>query len=300
MIYIFDLSKTTRALATLTLIIVLMLLTTTAYAATVNRTKGKAVEILVDGGEDFVKGDTVFAVSNGKRVGKIKIVKIKGEKALGKLVKGKAPQGATIKISSKKASPEESTVEKDSSAADTTLPEDGHIGLLVGFSSNSQSVETTASPTETVKMTGSSLSYKAYGDLPLSESLGLIGRLGIENFNVTGTAANAATCSGTTACDTKLSYMTADVLIRYSFLSGDFQPFVSGGLGLAFPMSKDTNALKAAKIATTTIFYGGLGMNYRLSKSMYIPLVAEYGMFPPDKYVSTTLIAVRGGIGFNF
>src|SRR5687768_11020904 len=97
MFIIIDFAKAFRILASIFVLILILVFTTTAYAATVNRTKNKAVEIQMDRDDDLVKGDTVYALSSkGKKIGKISIVKIKGKKAIGKLTKGKAPKGASI------------------------------------------------------------------------------------------------------------------------------------------------------------------------------------------------------------
>jgi opacity protein-like surface antigen len=299
MFIIIDFAKAFRILASLILMFLILILTTTAYAATVNRSKGKAVEIRMDADEDFVKGDKVWAIREGKKVGKIEIVKIKqGKKAIGRLLKGKAPKDAFIQLIEGKSSAASSDDSSDDSkASGGFLPDGAHAGIVFGFASNSQSLK---GAIETVEMTGTSISYKAYVDYPLSESFGVIARIGMDNFVTKGTAANSASCEGTTACETKLNYLAADALARFSFGSGTLTPFAYGGVGIIHPLSKSTNALNEAKLSTETRGILGGGMYYQLSKTMFIPVTLELAALMPTETQTTYSIIGAAGFGMYF
>ena len=95
-------------------------------------------------------------------------------------------------------------------------------------------------------------------------------------------------------------YAAADLLLKYGFTDSTFVPFVMGGLGLHFPISKTSNILDINRISSTTVFYGGAGINWLIGGSTYLQVTGEYGMFPPSNDVSTSFIAARFGLGFRF
>jgi outer membrane protein W len=142
-------------------------------------------------------------------------------------------------------------------------------------------------------MTGSSISVKGFADLPISGDFGLLGRVGIENFGVAGTSPNLG------SVETKIMYLSADLLLRYHLMEGSFKPFPLLGMGLHYPLSKTSGVLDVQRISATTIFFLGGGFNYTLSDSMYLHATAEYGLFPPSNDVKTSLIAIRAGLGFT-
>jgi hypothetical protein len=138
-------------------------------------------------------------------------------------------------------------------------------------------------------MTGSGFSAKGFVDVPVTGSLGLLSRIGVEQFNV------AAGLS-----KTEIMYAAADLMLKYTFNEGTFVTFAMGGLGLHFPISKTSNVLNINQISSTTVFYGGGGFNWLIAGSTYLQATAEYGMFPPSNDVATTFIAARSGLGFRF
>ncbi len=163
-------------------------------------------------------------------------------------------------------------------------------GGVAGYDMTTQEV---TSGGVSVSMTGSGFSLKGFGDLPISGPLGMVGRLGLMQFNVTGSNSG-------TAYKTEILYATADLLLRYNFGEDGFVPFALAGLGLHFPLSKTSNVLDPQRISATTVFFAGGGFHYTLSETSYFTLTAEYGMFPPSNDVKTSMIAARAGMGFKF
>ncbi|MCM2280637.1 MAG: hypothetical protein NDI61_02185 [Bdellovibrionaceae bacterium] len=280
----------------------------TAEAAKVARAKGRLVEIEMDANEDFIKGDKINVMgANGKLIGRLVVLKVKaGKKAIAKLKKGKAPIGATAQLrpsaSAKSAGSDKESADGDS-GSDAT-PSDFVVGVLLGYDIDSQKVQATSSDglrREDVSMAGNGLLAKVYADMALGESMGIIGRFGVEQFKVTGTSAGTLCASQTsTNCETSITYLSGDFLLRYTFNAGSLNPFVSGGLGIYFPLAKETNILDQTKIASTTIFLVGGGINWQFSDTMYIPIIAEYGIFPPSNQVTTNFMGVRAGLGWNW
>jgi hypothetical protein len=297
MFIILDFSKAFRILAAFLLLLMIMILTTTAYAGSITRTKGKAVEITLDQGEDYVKGDTVYSYSsNGKKIGKITIVKIKNGKAIGKIAKGSAHQGNLVKMSQGKKGTDKSTDEEveSTSAGDKSK---WRVGFVLGYASNSQTLKSTLG---TLDMTGTSILYKAYADVPVSGSVGAIVRAGMDNFNVETTTANTGLCAGNPKCTTKISYFVGDFLIRYAFGSGTFMPFVHAGIGVMIPSSKSSNALDQAKLGMETPGYLGGGFYYQISPTLWIPATVELKIIMPNSQQNTMSIHGSTGVMFSF
>lgn len=276
-------------------------LSETASAATVEKVKGSAA--IISYGEDETqpaKGDKVFATENGKRKALMEVVQIKNGKAKVKITKGKVKEGMEVVSGKAKATAdsgegdaeadaEESTSKKKRprSAGAATLFKDMTVGFLGGYAMDSQSVTITGSAAQA--MTGSGFSVRGFADIPVAGSLALLTRVGAEQFNVKKDDFKS-----------EILYAVVDLMLKYSFASTGFVPFAMGGLGLHFPISKASNILDVNRISSTTVFYAGGGFNFVLGSSSYLQLTAEYGMFPPSNDVSTTLIAIRGGLGFRF
>lgn len=271
-----------------------------AEAARVTRVKGNQVMIDLEGSSDYAEGSRYIVIVDGKKKAVIEITKAKGGKAIGKVLKGKPAQDGTLQAlggtsgaGSKTASkPRRSRSARDRSTGD--MFSDLTVGAVLGFSSNKQDVDTRTESTNEVvpvSMSGSGFSLKAFGDLPISGNFGAIGRVGLEKFGVSGSTAIGEK-------KTDIMYLTADLLLRYSFLDGDFKIFPLGGLGLHYPISKSSGVLNVQQISATTIFFLGGGMQYKFSDTMYATASAEYGLFPPSNDVKTSLIAIRGGVGW--
>jgi len=230
---------------------------------------------------------------------------VKGEKALGKITKGRAVVDAGVEPTKKVASDSSSSDENSGSQGDIVPKSKKHknasgggnnsntyIGAVAGYAMDNQTVPDIASVA--VPMTGSGYSLKAFVDMPLSGGIGLIGRVGIEQFNLSGNS----TAMG--AVTTSIMYATADALVRYNFTDGPFVPYAATGLGVHFPISKSSGILNVSQISSTTVFFFDLGADYSISDSTYLTAHAEYGYFPPSNNITTNFIEFRGGIGFRY
>lgn len=276
-----------------------------AQADTIEKVRGKQAIIVFDDTEAKVTaGDKFFAMDSGKKKALLEVVKFKNGKAVVKILKGKAAEGMEIMASKSKAKPQdESSDEEQASADDTnseepspkkkaprsagaaTLFKDMTIGLLGGYSMDTQTISSPVS----ASMTGSGFSVKGFADVPVSGGLALYARAGAEQFNAQGSTYK-----------TEILYAALDLMLKYDFGEGSMHPFAMGGLGLHFPVSKSSNILDVNRISSTTVFYAGGGINFVMSGNSYIQLTGEYGMFPPSNDVSTSLIAARAGMGFRF
>lgn len=273
-----------------------------AFAARVEKVKDK--QILIDNeSTDIREGEKYFVIIEGKKKGVVKITKVKNGKSVGVLTKGKAevdsavePTGHSSKGPTEAVSDEDILKKKrhkkgkKGSDGDDSTPQT-IVGVLVGYAMDSQSASVLDSNNNAVKnsLSGSGYSLKGFGDIPLSESLGAIARGGIEQLNLASGSNNSA-----------IMYATADILLRYSFGSGGFVPYVSGGMGIHFPLSKSSTYLDVPRISSTTVFFFNAGFNMKMSDTMYLVGVLEYGMFPPSNDVSTSFITGRFGLGWRW
>lgn len=289
------------------LLVFIQLMSSNALASTVEKVSKTQAIVVFDEGETPSPGDKFFALDNGKRRAVLEVVQFKNGKAKVKILKGKPAIGMEVAVAGKakaanQASAEESSEAEDAAAVDgpktrkkkrvrdagaATLFKDTTIGIVGGYAMDSQQVSPAGQTARA--MTGSGMSVKGFLDVPVTGSLNLYARFGAEQFNVTADTVK-----------TEILYGVADLLLKYAFSDGTFVPFAMAGLGIHFPLSKTSDVLNPNNISPTTVFYGGGGFNFAMSGSMYVQATAEYGMFPPSNEVSTSLIAVRGGIGFRF
>jgi hypothetical protein len=289
---------------TLTALSLLALISVTAHAAVITKVSGEQVLIDLQGDSSYTEGSRYLLMVGDKKKAVVEISKVKGDRAIGKVLKGTAQVSGTLAAlptsggasSAASSAPARSSRSARSSSRRSRRERSGSItyGGVIGYGSTSQTVAVTkGGVSETIAMTGSSISLKGFADLPISGNFGVLGRVGIENFGVAGSSPNLG------AVETKIMYLSADVLMRYLFLEGKFRPFPLLGMGLHYPLSKSSGVLDVQRISATTIFFLGGGFNYTLNETMYLHATLEYGLFPPSNDVKTSLIAGRIGVGFN-
>jgi hypothetical protein len=279
-----------------------------AFASQVLKSKGNIVLIQMDDTK-FNEGDKIFVMVGGKKKGLVTITQVKGSRAKGTIDKGVAPDNAPVTLakagsgapptSSSSDSPPPRSRRSRTRTASSRVP-GLSIGGLVGYGMDSQSATGTNSLTgtsESINMAGTGYSVKGFADLPILGNLSLTGRAGVEMFNVSGTS-SLGLCANGSSCTTSITYIALDALMRYNFPLGGWTPFVEGGLGLHYPLAKTSNIL--GTVSATTVFFAGAGANIKLSEKSYIPIVLEYGLFPPSPQVKTTLIALRAGYAVMF
>ena len=273
-----------------------------AFAARVTQVKGK--QILIDlEGESANVGDKFFVMISGKKKGLVTITKLGKSKAIASIDKGKAEVGSTVQLA--KSGGGSSSQASDSAQSSGKSKSHGGSkgkswGVMAGYSMDSQTAKIISPDrltTLNAAMTGTGTSLIGFADIPYSGSLGFVARGGFETFNVTGNITSAF-CTGTTNCTSKITYLTLDALIRYKFGEGKLVPWAGAGIGIYYPISKETTALGDIGMSTLLLVDGGI--NYNLSATSYIPVVLEYGYFPPSPDVSTHIIAVRVGYGMTW
>lgn len=269
---------------------------TPAFGADITKVKGNKALINLDG-TDASEGDIFFALdSNGKRKGLIKLEKVKGDKAIGNITKGKAMVGWTLtkRVPKGRKGGDEITPSSRRSSGGPTG--DMFLGGMLGFGMDS--TEVTLDTGDVAALSGTGLSFKGFFDYRLFPNIWFRGFTGIENFN--GEGKNICGTGATSKCDVKIMYISFDFWGRYLFSEKDLRPWLGGGFTLLFPMSKSSSAIVESSITTTSTYGIGGGVDWFISKDSFIPLSAEYQLFPSSNQAKASIIAVRAGFGMSF
>ena len=291
---------------TLSLLLSLILFTPALHAAEVLKVKGKSVLIDLKG-DPAVTGDSFFALTpDGKRRGLIKISKVKGEKAIGKITKGKVEKGMILEFKPSKggggSNVARSAPEPDSSASeDSGGYKRSYWGALFGYGMDKMDVNVTdvnGNSLGTVNMSGTGFSAKALFDYELFPQIWFRGTSGLEQFNAEG--GTICGVASNEACNAKLMYLTFDLIGRYVFGKGGFRPWIGGGLGLLFPVTKDASAIDSASISTTNVMVVAGGFDWFTSPTFFIPVSVEYGLLPKSDEVEASWMAIRFGFAVPF
>jgi hypothetical protein len=272
-----------------------------AQAMKVAQSKGNKALVTLESGDSPAVGDLYFVMINGKKLGLIEISQVKGKRAIAVVKKGRADVGSELSFakaggggggggSSKQARRGKSGRRGGGGSGLSSI----YFGALVGMNSATQTVKVN-NATSSISMAGNGFSLKAFGDMTLTGGLGVVARAGVETLALTG---NATISGATRAFKTDIMYVTGDLLIRYKFDLGSFSPYVSGGMGLHMPMSKQSDAL--GDVPMMTVIFANGGVNYQLSQNLYLTGLVEYGLFPPSGDVSTSFLAFRGGAAMHF
>ncbi len=286
-----------RHLTRFLIVLILLAFVVDAEAAKVFKRKGKSVLIVLSKKEakSVSKGDVLYVVRGKKRKGSILIKKIKGRKGIGRLTKGSAKKGDRLVSASKAVKSVAKNI--DAAAGDSEIQEPSKLdlGALVGYGLSSQTIEIEGQGS--LKQTGSGIGFKAFGDFKLLNKIGVRGQAGLESFNVEGEIDEGGS---TSTVATEIGYFSLDVLIRYRVLDGGFKVWVAGGLGILVPMSQASDTLDEGSISSTSTFIGQLGVSVKLGEKLFLPIQAEYVYFPPSEQVTSSMLAVRTGLGYQF
>jgi outer membrane protein W len=285
------------------------------FAAQIAAVKGKQVLIM---GDNLEQGALYFAVENGKKKGIVKILNIKGRKALATLLKGSAAKGNNLVFRPKKSKTGTTTASKTQAPKSNAKNYDKYseessskfdnssdyrksgsgkqysLGGMIVYQQNSSSV--TFSDNSTDSLSGTGIGFKAFGDYPFSDHINIRGEFGTVPFTAEGTNK----CTG--ICVMNISYIGASLMARYMLGSSTDKTRFWGGAGAAliFPTGTgDTNAVNADDVGSTLIFNLGGGFDYNINNKYYIPVAAEYSLFPPNDEVSANMIMLKAGLGMR-
>ncbi len=262
--------------------------TTFAWAQTISKVKGNRA-LLTAITSDLKVGDRFIARdANGKAKALIEIKQFKESKAIALVLKGQLTTDLTLTPYRGK---------KDGGSSTKSISNHSW-GVLAGYSMNSM----TAKPgtTSNISMSGTSFDLSGYYQVPIDGNFGARVLLGYETFEASGTASTAY-CAGDTNCSIKIAYLGLQGLMTYSFLNTEsISMWAGGGLGFLFALSKDSDVVKTSSITTSQTIIASLGLDYKLSPTLMIPVQLDYALFPDTNTASANQINIRLGIGFGF
>ena len=285
-----------------TLLFTAFLISPGAHSADVTKVKGSGALIDLKG-EGAAPGDTYFTIgSDGKRKGILQINKVKGDKAIGKILKGKVDVGQTLE---KRASGGGAVAggSKSHSGGSSASTSNAFWGGMAGISMDKMSVGVNSATVSgakagTAAMSGIGYSAMGFYDYQAWNLIWFRGLGGLEGFNAAG--GNICGTSNTSACNASIYYISLDFVGRFVFSQGNLRPWIGAGVALMFPASKSSTALDSGSISNTSVIQGMGGVDWFISKDMFIPVSVEYGMLPKSSEVEASWMAVRFGLGVPF
>ncbi len=288
-------------------LVLMMLVTSHAYAARVTQSKNNKVMIDLEGEEATIDQSIVLLNAQKKRVALGKILQVKNGKAVASITKGKAAGNETVQLGAASSGQPTSADPRTSSKVRNMGRTSAKRGSVVlNFLNNSmstlQSDSTLPTPnTETVAMKGTSFGVTGVLDWPIFKKVVLRGTLGYEPFTTTGTAKfNSCDNQLSKNCTANITYISTGGYVRYDFTQSDF--VLWGGVGgtMKFPMAKSTTALRSDDIKMTMTYGAAFGMDYFLSKNYFIPASFELQYFLKSDTVDANIMLLRVGYGMVF
>lgn len=240
-------------------------------------------------GENVAVGDRLAARSNdGKIRALLEIKQTKNGRAVATILKGRMSLDLNLTL----------TRPTDSSRASRTSARSGGSksawGVTAGMANNTMTVKLTSA---SVSMAGSSFNVSGFYQPHLDGNFSARVLVGYETLQVTGT--NSACASS--ECKVNISYLGIETVVRYSFVRNQTMDVWAGaGLGFLFAIGKDSNILDSSKISTNQTIVGSLGLDYKLSRTSFVPVQFDYAMFPDNATSSAKQMILRLGYGMSF
>ncbi|GIL17793.1 MAG: hypothetical protein BroJett040_15440 [Oligoflexia bacterium] len=283
-----------------------------SQAATISKVKNGKALISLDGTP--AQEDTEFYVlsDEGAKMGQVRIIQVKGSKAIGVIIKGTASAGMTLtpledslRRGSKKRPPKNTESEDEFADTDvvTIKKKSVPIGVLVGYATNTMSMTGTKSGVSaSLAMTGTAFSAKGFYDYVISPSLSLRFLAGLDGFNASTTTTATAVCGGDSTCSVKLSYLAFEGHALWTFWKQGLKKlWLSGGYSFLLTSSASSNIANFDTSGkTNNVYLFSVGMDFGLSKTSYIPVLLQYGMYPSGGGISASQIALISGYGTSF
>ena len=281
----------------------LLILSSSAFAAKVTQVKNKKVLITLEGDSASVGSEFFVINASGKKVAIIKVTQVKGDKAIADISKGSAQVGYSLQArggGSAASSGGESSDSYYDSKLNNRVHNGNSMGIVGGYLMNSMTASFLRISTPvTASMSGTGFGALGYYDYAVNPSITLRGMVGVEQYNVSGTASDNGLCSNSPTCDVKLNYLSFYGYGRWNFIQGKFKTWLGAGYGYLYAIGKESTVLKSDQISANQIFVGALGMDIRMSPKSYIPVSLEYGMFPSSDSVKANIMYLRAGYAWN-
>ena len=306
------------ALRTISLL-ALLLCSRPTLAQEIIQLKGTKALINLSGTE-AAAGTEFFALdSGGKKRALLKIRQVKGDRAIAEVIKGSAQTGQSLQVrGAAAAAPAEARVQDvpsedgaSSGGEDRAKRPRGFLGqflkrgtatgVLAGLAQNSMSLTGKGGGfTEELTLAGNSFNVMGFYDYDLSKSFTIRTKVGIETFDVKGSAKNAAVCNNSTACDVGFTYLSGEASAHFNFMTGKTRAWAGAGLAFLFAATKkSTVANLDTSTATNNMILLGGGADFSVGSGRFIPVSFEHGIFPASTVKASSML-LRAGYGWRY
>ncbi len=236
-------------------------------------------------GESLSAGDRLTARSNdGRTRALLEVKQVKNGRAVADVVKGRMSMDLNLVLAGGKAARSAGRSGGGKSA----------WGFTAGMANNAMTVKLTSG---SVSLAGSSFNVSGFYQPHIDGNFSARVLVGYETLQATGTS----TVCASSECKVNISYLGIETVVRYSFVRNQTMDVWAGaGLGFLFAIGKDSNILDTSKISTNQTIVGSLGLDYKLSRTSFVPVQFDYAMFPDNAASSAKQMILRVGYGTSF
>ncbi len=238
-------------------------------------------------GDDKVQINEIFYVfnENQKKVGIIKIKKIKGKKALA-TYKGKIKKTFILK-------PKNSL---NSIPSISNLPQKKTISYGAELTYNLNTFNTPIDG-EIVNMSGSSLGFLAFAQYYFKDRIALETQLHYFPFNNTS---EKISCSDGKVCHFNANFIAIDIGLLYLYPLKNFQIFGKIAGRFHYPIGQDINAIENATLSYANSYSFKGGVSFHLSPKGFLTLGLEHNTSLAEVNNVINFMTLSAGYGFKF
>lgn len=290
-------------------------------AAVIQQIKGKRVLIQMEGLNTPV-GSELFALNaEQKRRAIVRLTAIRAGRAIGEVIQGNVQAGMQLVVKSAGPNNNSSTafspvatrqgrisdapVSEDTAAALARRYKKG-FGILGGIAMSQASLNARASVAGTLTeqalaMKGTSYNLKAIYDYHMSRGLTIRAAAGYETLALSASVPSnkQVLCTNSTTCTLSLNYLSLEAAAQYNLTTGPTRVWVGAGYAFLLAMSKTNTITNLEATSTNQALLASAGVDIPMGTKGYIPLVAEYGIFP-FAGISMSGMYLRAGYAWHF
>lgn len=240
-------------------------------------------------GESISIGDRLAARSNdGRTRALLEVKQIKNGRAVATLLKGRMSMDLNLALAGSPGS------DKSVRSSGRSRGSKSAWGFTAGMANNTMTVKLTSAA---VSLAGSSFNVSGFYQPHIDGNFSARVLVGYETLQATGSNSVCASSE----CKVNISYLGIETVMRYSFVRNQtMDVWVGAGLGFLFAVGKDSNILDTTKISTNQTIVGSLGLDYKLSRTSFVPVQFDYAMFPDNAASSANQMILRIGYGMSF
>lgn len=240
-------------------------------------------------GENLSAGDRLAArTHDGRTRALLEVKQVKNGRAVADVVKGRMSMDLNLVLAGSTGSGKSARSSGRSGGGKSAW------GFTAGMANNAMTVKLTSA---SVSLAGSSFNVSGFYQPHIDGNFSARVLVGYETLQATGTS----TVCASSECKVNISYLGIETVVRYSFVRNQtMDVWLGAGLGFLFAVGKDSNILDTSKISTNQTIVGSLGLDYKLSRTSFVPVQFDYAMFPDNAASSAKQMILRVGYGTSF